>query len=230
MKDRLTLLMCGVASGDFKMKLQLDYQSDNPRVFMWNDVMKSKLPVMWMVNAKTWVTPIKFSQWIHEVFAPSVMKYPQEKGWPLKCLLLLDNAPVHTPGYEEDLVKEFDFIQFKFLPHKTSLILQPTDQQVIQNFTKLYTKGLFRKCFLITNDTELTLRELWKGYFHILNAIYLLSSHWNQVSYRTMNSAWNKLWPVYAPDLDGFEANYVFAWHSQNIVDDSTIIDDAVTI
>ena len=41
-----------------------------------------------------------------------------------------------------------------------------------------------------------------------------------------MNSAWKKLWPECVPDrgLDGFEADSGF------VVDDSTIIDDIVTI
>ena len=46
MKDRLTHLMCGYASGDFKVKLLLLYYSDNPRVLKRNNVIKSKLPVM----------------------------------------------------------------------------------------------------------------------------------------------------------------------------------------
>jgi len=222
MKDRFTLLMCGNASGDFKVKPLLVYHSDNPRVFKRNNVMKSKLPVMWRANAKAWVTRKVFTEWMLEVFAPSVKKYLQEKGLPLKCLLLLDNAPAHPPDLEADLVKEFDFIQVKFLPPNTTPILQPIDQQVISNFKKLYTKGLFRKCFEITNDTELTLKEFWKNHFHVLNAINLIDSAWNQVSYRTMNSAWKKLWPecVIEQDFDG---------PSQKIVDDS-IIGDIVTI
>ena len=56
MKDRLTPLMCGNASGDFKAKLLLVYHSDNPRVFRRNNVMESNLPVMWKANTKAWAT------------------------------------------------------------------------------------------------------------------------------------------------------------------------------
>ena len=42
MKDRLTRLMCGNASGDFKVKLFLVDYSDNPNVSKRNNVMKSK--------------------------------------------------------------------------------------------------------------------------------------------------------------------------------------------
>ena len=47
-----------------------------------------------------------------------------------------------------------------------------------------------------------------------------------------MNSAWKKLWldGVLDRDLDRFDADSSSSRHSQNIVDDSTIIDDIVTI
>ena len=47
-----------------------------------------------------------------------------------------------------------------------------------------------------------------------------------------MNYTWKKLWPESVPDgdLDGFEADSGSARHSYNIVDDSTIIDDIMTI
>ena len=148
------------------MKPLLVYHSDNPRVFKRNNVMTSKLPVMWRANAKAWVTRQFFTEWMHEGFAPSVKMYFQEKGLTLRCLLLLHNAPAHTPGLEVDLVKVFDFIKVKFLPPNTTPTLQPIDHQVISNFRKLCTKGLFRKCFEITNDTELTLAEFWSSTRH----------------------------------------------------------------
>ena len=46
MKDRLTLLLCGNASGDFKVKPFLIYHSENPRAFKANNVIKGRLPVM----------------------------------------------------------------------------------------------------------------------------------------------------------------------------------------
>ena len=68
MKDRLTLLMCGNANGDFKVKPLLVYHLDNRRVFKRNNVMKSKLPVLWMANAEAWFTRQCFNEWLHEVF------------------------------------------------------------------------------------------------------------------------------------------------------------------
>lgn len=57
---------------------------------------------MWRSNPKSWVTRQFFTEWFDEVFAPSVKIYLEEKNLPLKALLVLDNAPAHPPGLEED--------------------------------------------------------------------------------------------------------------------------------
>lgn len=69
------------------------------------------------------------------------------------------------------------------------------DQQVIANFKKPYTKALFQRCFEVTTDTELTLREFWRDHFNILHCLRLIGKAWIDVSVRTLNSAWKKLWP-----------------------------------
>lgn len=205
MKDRLTLLFCANASGDCKITPMLVYHSENPRVFKRNNVQKSKLPVMWKSNAKAWMTRAIFMEWLTKVFAPSVKKYLEENNLPLRCLLLMDNAPAHPPGLEEDLDMEYDFIKVKFLPPNTTPLLQPMDQQVISNFKKLYTKELFSRCFQVTNDTELTLRDYWKDHFNILHCINLIDKAWNDVSTRTLKSAWKKVWPSCVPEREEFE-------------------------
>uniref|UniRef100_UPI00358EFACF tigger transposable element-derived protein 1-like n=1 Tax=Myxine glutinosa TaxID=7769 RepID=UPI00358EFACF len=207
MKDRLTLLLCANASGDCKIKPLLVYHSENPRVFKKNNVIKSKLNVMWRANVKAWATRQFFTEWIHEKFAPSVKAYLEEKNLPLKALLVMDNAPAHPPGLEEDLEEEYSFIKGKFLPPNTTPLIQPMDQQVISNFKKLYTKAMFQRCFEVTNETELTLRDFWKDHYNILHCLRIIDKAWREVSLRTMNSAWKKLWPdcVAGRDFEGFE-------------------------
>ena len=100
---------------------------------------------------------------------------------------------------------EYDFIKVKFLPPNTTPLLQPMDQQVISNFKKLYTKELFSRCFQVTNDTELTLRDYWKDHFNILHCINLIDKAWNDVSTRTLKSAWKKVWPSCVPEREEFE-------------------------
>ena len=232
MKDRLTLLLCANASGDCKLKPLLVYHSENPRVFKRNNVIKRNLPVMWRSNTKAWVTRQLFIEWIYEVFAPQVRAYLQEKNLPMKCLLVMDNAPAHPPGLECELSDNENFIKIKFLPPNTTPILQPMDQQVISNFKKLYTKALFRKCFEVTNDTQLTLRQFWKDHFTILTCVTLIDIAWSQVTYRTLNSAWKKLMPtnVAARDFEGFDVGFGEEEDVDADVQEIGILDDIVSM
>lgn len=205
MKDRLTLLLCANASGDLKVKPLLVYHSENPRAFKKCKVQKSQLNVMWRSNTKAWVTRMFFVEWMNEVFGPVVKKYVLDNNLPLKVLLVMDNAPAHPPGLEDDLLEEFKFIKVKFLPPNTTPLLQPMDQQVISNFKKLYTKALFQRCFEVTEGTDLTLREFWRNHFHIVNCLKIIDKAWDGVTKRTLTSAWGKLWPdcVLGRDFEG---------------------------
>ncbi|XP_053247701.1 tigger transposable element-derived protein 1-like [Podarcis raffonei] len=200
MKDRLTLLLCANASGDFKSKPLLVYHSENPRIFKKNNVIKSKLHVMWRANSKARVTRQFFIEWVHEVFGPSVKKYLQDKNLPMKCLLLMDDALSDPPGLQDELMEEFAFISVKFLPPNTASLIQPMDQQVISNFKKLYTKAVFQRCFEVTSDTELTLKEFWKNHFNILHCLHMIDKAWKDVSQKTLQAAWKKLWPDVVPE------------------------------
>ncbi|XP_066968470.1 tigger transposable element-derived protein 1-like [Macrobrachium rosenbergii] len=141
MKDRLTLLLCANASGDLKIKPLLVYHSETPRVFKKHKVLKNKLNVMWKSNAKAWVTRQIFREWVSEVCAPTIKEYLEEKGLPLKALLVMDNAPAHPPDMEYELADEFSWLKVKFLPPRTTSLLQPMDQQIIANFKKLDFEG-----------------------------------------------------------------------------------------
>ncbi|GFR21934.1 tigger transposable element-derived protein 1 [Trichonephila clavata] len=138
-----------------------------PRAFKSHKILKEKLQVMWRSNPKAWVTRKFFVEWVNLVFGPSVKKYLQEKNLPWQALLILDNAPAHPPNLEDNILEEFKFIKVLYLSPNTTPILQPMDQQVISNFKKLYTKHLFRRCFELTETTNLTLREFWKDLCNI---------------------------------------------------------------
>ncbi|XP_068245155.1 tigger transposable element-derived protein 1-like [Palaemon carinicauda] len=207
MKDRLTLALCANATSDCKVKPLLVYRSENPRAFKAHKVLKEKLQVMWRSNSKVWVTRQFFIEWMNLAFGPAVKKCLTENGLPLKCLLLLDNAPGHPPGLEDDILDEYNFIKVLYLPANTTSILQPMNQQVILNFKKLHTKHLFTLCFEVTEDTNLTLREFWKDHYNIVICLKLLDLSWQGVTRRTLNSAWKKLWPsvVAEYDSEGFD-------------------------
>ncbi len=59
----------------------------------------------------------------------------------------------------------------------------------------------------MTCDTQLTLREFWKDHFNILNCVNIIDQAWGNVTYRTLKSAWRKLWPECVPerDFEGFQ-------------------------
>ncbi|XP_061756781.1 tigger transposable element-derived protein 1-like [Nerophis ophidion] len=219
MKDRLTLLLCANASGDCKVKPLLVYHSETPRAFKKNNVQKDKLTVMWRSNPKALVTRQFFTEWFQEVFAPSVEEYLTEKNLPLKVLLVLDAALTQPTGLGGDWSSEHDSITVKFLPPNTTPLLQPMDQQVISNFKKLYTKALFQRCFEVTMETNLTLREFWKDHLNILHCLSIIETAWEQVSKRMLQCAWRKLWPVSVVPrfFEGFELDPVL---ENNVVDE----------
>ncbi|GAB6023411.1 hypothetical protein CHUAL_014216 [Chamberlinius hualienensis] len=195
MKDRINLLLCSNATGDLKIKPLLVYHSENPRAFKKYHVQKNTLSVMWRSNRKALVTRQFFIEWVNTVLGPSVKKYLQERGLPLKALLVLNNSPAHPPGILQALLEEFSFITFKFLPPNLTSQLQPMDQRVISIFKKFYTKVLFQRCCEVTSDTELTLRQFWKEHYNILNCLSLVDKAWGEIPQKTLNYAWEKLWP-----------------------------------
>ncbi|XP_039624723.1 tigger transposable element-derived protein 1-like [Polypterus senegalus] len=194
MKDRLTLALCVNASGDCKIKPLLIYHSENPRAFKSKKIMKERLQVMWRANPRAWVTRQFFVEWVNLVIGHEVKKYLQENNLPLQALLILDNAPAHPPNLEEDILEEFRFINVLYLPPNTTPILQPMDQQVISNFKKLFTKHLFHCCSEVTESTNLTLRDFWKGHYNIVICLRIIDLAWQGITKRTLTSAWKKLW------------------------------------
>ncbi|XP_068213407.1 tigger transposable element-derived protein 1-like [Palaemon carinicauda] len=105
----------------------------------------------------------------------------------------------------------------------------PMDQQVISNFKKLYTKALFRKYFEVNSDTQLTLKEFWKDHISILNCVNMIDQAWCGVTYRTLNSAWQKLWPscVTEREFEGFQSEAGSSTASV-ISEDTVVIEEIV--
>jgi hypothetical protein len=54
----------------------------------------------------------------------------------------------------------------------------------------------------VTEGTNLTLRELWKNHFHIVNCLKIIDKAWDGVIKRTLTSACRKLWPKCVPEND----------------------------
>ncbi|XP_068231919.1 tigger transposable element-derived protein 1-like [Palaemon carinicauda] len=191
MKYSLTLAFYANASGDLKIKPLLVYHSENHRKLQ--NITIERLLVFWKFNAKAWVTRTIFIEWLNVCFGPAVKNFLEANNLPLKCLLVLENAPAHPPGLKDIIHPDFSFIKVLCPPANTTPLLQPMDQQVIASFKKLNTKHLFKRCFEVTESTQLTLHELWKGYFDVDQCLRMIDKAWNEVSRRTLNSSWKKL-------------------------------------
>ncbi len=97
-----------------------------------------------------------------------------------RALLLLDNASVH--GREEDL-PDFPNVQVKFLPKRTTSILQPLDLGIIACFKRRFQqKQAHRAVYLIEEgicegiyrvDMKLAIQWVYNIWFRTHNRIVL---------------------------------------------------------
>eukprot|EP00106_Octopus_bimaculoides_P007655 XP_014775097.1 PREDICTED: tigger transposable element-derived protein 1-like [Octopus bimaculoides] len=113
----------------------------------------------------------------------------QENNLPLQALLVLDNAPSHLPNLKDDILEGCKFIKVLYFPPNTISILQPIDQQEISNFKKLFTKHLFRCCFAVMGNTNLTLQEFWKDNYYIRKCLRIIDMAQQGFTKRTLASA-----------------------------------------
>ena len=120
MKDRITILVCANGSDDCEIKSMVIYHTENPRTYKRNKVMKSKLPVMWQSNPKSWCTRQFFVEWVYDAFGPHVNEYLKGKQLPLNYLHALSNATAQSQNLDDDLPDGFDLIKVKFLPPNTT--------------------------------------------------------------------------------------------------------------
>ncbi|XP_068233635.1 tigger transposable element-derived protein 1-like [Palaemon carinicauda] len=130
---------------DIKVKPLLVYHSDTPRAFKAHKVIKENLQLLWWANAKAWITRHWFTNKVNVFFAPTVKKYLEEKRLPLRYLLMLDNAPAHLSGLEENILAQYSFLKVFYLPPNATPLLQPM----------VYLAGGFKVHF------ELCWKKLW---------------------------------------------------------------------
>ncbi len=191
-KDRLTLLLGGNASGDYKIKPMLIYRSQKPRALKGTCMAQNSLPVFWRSNRKAWMTRSLFEDWFLNCFCPEVEKYLKCQNLAFKVLLILDNAPVH-PTALGDLCENVKVI---FLPPNTTSLIQPMDQGVISSFKSYYMRKTFAQAIEKTagDDAAMNLTEFWKG-FNIKTALENIGHAWDEVTTRNMRSVWKKIIP-----------------------------------
>lgn len=188
-KERLTLLLGCNASGDFKLKPLLIYQSENPRALKGYD--KSFLPVIWRSNKKAWMTSSIFEDWFKKCFCPSVKSYLQQKNLDNKALLLLDNAP----GHPVNLCDLSGNVRVEYLPKNTTALIQPMDQGAISTFKAYYLRRTFKKLIDETDGhRNVSIKEFWKSY-NIKDAVDNIGKAWDEMKPSTLKAVWKNIWP-----------------------------------
>nr|XP_045609697.1 uncharacterized protein LOC123765243 isoform X1 [Procambarus clarkii] len=199
-KDRLSLLFCSNAAGDFKLPPVLVYRSHRPRAL--KNV--TRLPVVWRANNKAWVTSTIFADWYQHNFIPAVDKYLRSKNLPSKAILFVDSAPSHPQALRG--TADSDGYRLEFFPPNTSSLLQPLDQGVIAQIKKLYTKQVLWEMFLYTEGkgkSREKVVEFWKK-FNMRNAVSIITDIWENIDPTCLKDAWENLWPEIMPDFLGF--------------------------
>lgn len=137
-------------------------------------------------------------QWLVQAFAPTVKKYLQEKQLPLKALLILGLASSYPPDLQQILEDSYAFIKIQYLPPDTITVLQPTYQQVIVNFKKMYLKALFNE--MLQERKNMTVQTFWQEKFDRFKAIELMQKAWKDVPEKNINLAWQKLTPFWTQE------------------------------
>ena len=93
-------------------------------------------------------------------------------------ILFIDNAPSHKP-------QDLSNIKIKFLPPKTTSVLQPLDQGIIQAFKLLYRKRQYRHIMTELDRTTKTGVEIM-AHVNVLQAIIWAAEAWEEVDHGTI--------------------------------------------
>ncbi|GBM81817.1 Tigger transposable element-derived protein 2 [Araneus ventricosus] len=170
-KDRVTVSLCGNASGTHKLPVILIGKSVKPRVFK-NITVKS-LPVHYTPSKTVWMNQDLLIEWFHSEFVPSAKKHLKSQKLPIKALLLLDIAPF--PPSEDEL--KDDNIQSVFFPPNVKALIQPMDQGVIESVNRKYRRKLLTD--LSEEDGKnISVIDLLKQ-INVKEVVYMIDESWS---------------------------------------------------
>jgi DDE superfamily endonuclease len=195
-KERITVMCCGNASGNHKMKLLVIGKAKKPRSFKGTEM--KNLPVDYYSQKGAWMNREIFEDWFKTKWVPEVTDFLKSKGLPQKAVLLIDNAPSHP---NETILKTNDgFMIAKFLPPNVTSLIQPMDQGVISSMKRLYRADLLK--ILAEEDDDLI--NFWKK-LSVLDAIHGIAKSWSKVKPITLVRSWRKILPNVEIDLSDSE-------------------------
>ncbi|KAG7176045.1 Tigger transposable element-derived protein 1-like 62 [Homarus americanus] len=198
-KERITILFTTNASGTCKLKLSVIHTARKLHAYKSMDM--TKLNVHWLTARKAWMFSTLSLSWFDDCFVPDVKKFCGQQNVPFKILLLLDNAPGHSPL----LLDRHPNVKVVFLPPNTTSIIQPMDQELICNVKVAFSAKKFNLLNDYTNtkeelhnlsDTntdskkqEVLLKQFWR-IFNVKKAVDFLVEAWDQLSVATVRHTW----------------------------------------
>ncbi|KAG7170867.1 Tigger transposable element-derived protein 1-like 82 [Homarus americanus] len=208
-KERITVLFTTNASGTCKLKLSVIHTARKPHAYKSMDV--TKLNVHWLTARKAWTFSTLSLSWFDDCFVPDVKKFCERQNAPFNILLLLDNAPGHSPL----LLDRHPNVKVVFLPLNTTSLIQPMDQELICNVKAAFLTKKFQLLNDYTNTREelrnlsdtttdskseededqqleqqkILFKQFWRV-FNIKKAVDFLLESWDQLSIATIRHAW----------------------------------------
>lgn len=136
-KERLILLLHMNASGTCRLKPTIVHRAKRPRAYKGYNM--NKLKVHWMTSKKGYLSAKLSQDWLKEAFIPQVEEHCKKNNLRFNVLLLLDNAPRHSPPFRT----QHPNVKVEFLPPNTTSLIQSLDQEVIAVVKAAYSSQQF---------------------------------------------------------------------------------------
>ncbi|XP_042240612.1 tigger transposable element-derived protein 1-like [Homarus americanus] len=198
-KDRLMILLMANASGTARMKPLVIHHSAKPRAL--KNVLIPKLPVIWRLNKKVWMTSDVFDKWYISHATPFIENVKTKLNLSNKALVLMDN----TSSHPKHLCSVNKGINLTFFPPNVTSLIQPMDQGIIALLKRYYLKyTMIQIAEAMNKDNNMTAATFWKSYT-IKDAITNITLAWKSVPETELNGVWRNLWPEVVHDFKGFD-------------------------
>jgi len=196
-KDRVTLMVASSGAGK-KLPLFMVGKSKKPECFrLCGDVP----PMAYIHQANAWFDKEVTIHWINAVLWP----WHLAQHGNVSCLLLLDNCPAHVDLDSNKLPAKLVLL---FFPPNCTSFLQPADMGMIACLKVGYKANMLKRLLAICDDDSLYEESLaagerarrgckgldYCGKAHLLDAMEICVSIWNQNSKYAMEDSIRRCW------------------------------------
>ncbi|XP_033225262.1 jerky protein homolog-like [Belonocnema kinseyi] len=182
--DRLTVMLCANAIGSHKIPPLIIGTSKKPRCLE----KEKTLHVDYIDQENAWMTTDIFLYWFREIFLKNVRKLKPHA----RIVLLLDNAPAHSPT--EPLNSIDHKCEIIYLSPNVSSLIQPMNQGVISAVKLHYKTGFLRELLAGQHDNKASVIKFVKK-FSVLEYIGILRNAWSSITTSVLSNSWKKLIP-----------------------------------